>query len=66
VGDGSNSEDEKHKCCCSRWGDTQECYRYHKMGHFARYCPETALVESTAPIKTAVATTTTTISIKVS
>jgi len=54
--DGSSSESEKH-----RRRHTQECYRCHKVGHIARYCPSTAVVESTAPTETAAATTTTSI-----
>jgi len=51
--DGSSLESEKH---CRR--HTQKCYRCHKVGHIARYCPSTTVVESAAPIETAVATTT--------
>jgi len=54
--DGSSSESEKH-----RRRHTQECYRCHKMGHIARYCPSTAPVESGAPTETAAATTMTSI-----
>jgi len=54
--DGSSLESEKH-----RRRHTQECYRCHKMGHIARYCPSTAPVESGAPTETAAATTTTSI-----
>jgi len=54
--DGSSSESEKYRRM--NWGDTQECYRCHKMGHIARYCPSTAPVESAAPTETAAATTT--------
>jgi hypothetical protein len=58
--DGSSSESEKH-----RRRHTQECYRCHKVGHIARYCPSPALVESGAPTETAAAaaaaTTTTSI-----
>jgi hypothetical protein len=61
--DGSSSESEKH-----RRRHTQECYRCHKVGHIARYCPSTAPVESVAPTETAAAaaaaTTTTTTSIE--
>jgi len=49
--DGSSSESEKH-----RRRHTQECYRCHKVGHIARYCPSTAPVESGAPTETAAAT----------
>jgi hypothetical protein len=55
--DGSSSENEKH---ASRRRDTQECYRCHKVGHIARYCPSTAPVESGAPTETAAAAETTT------
>jgi len=54
--DGNSSESEKHRC-----RHTQECYRCHKVGHTAQYCPSTAPVESTAPTATAAATTTTSI-----
>jgi hypothetical protein len=52
-GDGSSSESKKH---CRR--HTQECYRCHKVGHIARYCPSTAPVERAAPTETVVAATT--------
>ena len=48
--DGSSSESEKH-----RRRHTQECYRCHKVGHIARYCPSTAQVESAAQTETAAA-----------
>jgi hypothetical protein len=51
--DGSSSESEKH-----RRRHTQECYRCHKVGHIARYCPSTAVVQSAAPTEIAAATTT--------
>jgi len=51
--DGSSSESEKHRR--TNWRDTQECYRCHKVGHIARYCPSTAPVESAAPTETAAA-----------
>jgi len=61
--DGSSSESEKH-----RRRHTQECYRCHKIGHIARYCPSTAPLESGAPTETAAAAaaaaTTTTTSIE--
>jgi len=61
--DGSSSESEKH-----RHRHTQECYRCHKIGHIARYCPGTAPLESRAPTETAAAAaaaaTTTTTSIE--
>jgi len=53
--DGSSSESEKH-----RRRHTQECYRCHKVGHIARYCPGTAPVESGAPTETAAAAAATT------
>ena len=53
--DGSSSESEKH-----RHRNTQECYRCHKIGHIARYCPRTAPVASSAATETAATTTTTT------
>jgi len=49
-GDGSSSESEKH-----RRRHTEECYRCHKIGHIARYCPGTAPLESGAPTETAAA-----------
>jgi len=54
--DGSSSESDKHRR--RNWRDTQECYRCHKVGHIAQYCPSTAVVESAAPTETAAATTT--------
>jgi hypothetical protein len=60
--DGSSSESEKH-----RRRHTQECYRCHKVGHIAWYCPSTAPVERIAPTETAAsaaAATTTTTSIE--
>jgi hypothetical protein len=54
--DGSSSESEKH-----RHRRTQECYRCHKVGHIARYCPSKAPMESAAPTETAAATTMTSI-----
>jgi hypothetical protein len=57
--DGSSSESEKH-----RRRHTQECYRCHKVGHIARYCPSTAPVESSAATETAAAAETTTTSIE--
>jgi len=63
--DGSSSDNEKHASRRTNWRDTQECYRCHKKGHIARYCPSTALVEREAPTETAAAaaaaTTTTSI-----
>jgi len=63
--DGSSWENEKHANRGTKSRDTQECYRCHKMGHNARYCPSTAPVESAAPTETAAAaaaaTTTTSI-----
>jgi len=57
---GSSLESEKHRC-----RHTQECYRCHKVGHIARYCPSTVQVESAAQKETAAAaasaTTTTSI-----
>jgi hypothetical protein len=46
---------------------TQECYRCHKVGHIARYCPSTAPVVSvplTGTAAAAAAATTTTTSIE--
>jgi len=57
--DGSSSESEKHLR-----RHTQECYRCHKVGHIARYCPSTAPVESGAPTETAAAAAMTTTSIE--
>ena len=57
----STSDDEKNH----RRRQTQECYRCHKVGHIAWYCPSTTPVESAAPTETAaVATTMTTTSIE--
>jgi len=53
--DVSSSESENH-----RRRHTQECYRCHKVGHIARYCPSTAPVESGAPTETAAAAAATT------
>jgi len=47
--DGSRSDNEKHASRRTNWRDTQECYRCHKKGHIARYCPSSAPVESGAP-----------------
>jgi hypothetical protein len=55
---GSSLDNEKHASRRTNWRDTQECYRCHKVGHIARYCPSTAPVESTAPTETAAAATT--------
>jgi hypothetical protein len=55
----SNSESEKH-----RRRHTQGCYRCHKIGHIARYCPSTAPVESSASTETTAATATTTTGIE--
>jgi hypothetical protein len=54
--DGSSSESEKHRH--RNWKDTQECYRCHKVGHIARYCPSTAPMESVAPMESAAQTET--------
>jgi hypothetical protein len=51
--DGSSSESVKH-----RRRHTQECYRCHKVGHIARYCPSTAPMESVAPMESAAQTET--------
>ena len=56
-----NKTKQKHTSRRTNWRDTQECYRCHKVGHIARYCPSTAPVESAALTETAAATTTTTI-----
>ena len=56
--DGSSSENEKHTHHHTNWRDTQGCYRCHKVGHTSRYCPSTAVLESTAPPETAAATIT--------
>jgi len=67
VSDGSSSYNEKHVSRRTNWRDTQECYRCHKKGHIARYCPSTAPVVSGAPTETtaaAAATTMTTTSIE--
>jgi len=53
--DGSSSESEKHASRRTNWRDTQECYRCHKKGHIAQYCPSTAPVKSGAPTETAAA-----------
>ena len=54
--DGSSTESEKYRC-----RHPQECYKCHPVGHIARYCPSTALVESAAPTETAAVTTMTSI-----
>jgi len=59
--DDSSSQNERH---ASRRRDTQECYRCHKVGHIARYCPSTGPVESSAGTATAAAAETTTTSIE--
>jgi hypothetical protein len=51
----SSAENKKHVNCGTKWRDTQECYRCHKVGHIARYCPSTAQVEITAQKVTAAA-----------
>jgi hypothetical protein len=51
--DGSCPESEMH-----RHRHTQECYRCHRVGHTARYCPSTAPLESGAPTETVAAVTT--------
>jgi len=56
--DGHSSESEKD--CRTNRRDTQECYRCHKKGHIARYCPSTAPVETRAPTETAATTMMTT------
>jgi len=60
--DGSSLESEKHRR--RNWKDTEECYRCHRVGHIAQYCPSTAPVESGAPTETAAAATTKTTSIE--
>jgi len=57
--DASSLESEKHRC-----RRTQECYRWHKVGHIVRYCPSTAPVESSAATETAAAAETATTSIE--
>ena len=59
--DGSSSDNEKHASRSTNWRDTQECYRCHKVGHIARYCPSTAPVECRVLTEAAAATTTTSI-----
>jgi len=56
---GSSSESEKH-----RRRHTQKCYRCHKVGHIARYCPSIAVVESAAPTETLATASMTTTSIE--
>jgi len=50
--DGSSSDSEKYTRCCTNWRDTLGCYRCHKVGHIAQYCPSIAPVESGAPTDT--------------
>jgi len=54
--DGSCSESEKHRR--RNWRDTRECYRCHRVGHIARYCPSTAPMECAAPIESTAPTKT--------
>jgi hypothetical protein len=54
---GSILESEKH-----RRRHTQECYRCHKVGHTAQYCPSTTPEDNSAPTETAAAAETTTTS----
>jgi hypothetical protein len=61
ASDGSSSENENHATRSTKWRDTQECYRCHKVGHIAWYCPSTAPVDCAAPTETASATMTTSI-----
>jgi len=51
--DGSSLESEKHRC-----RRTQEYYRWHKVGHIARYCSSTAPMESGAPMESTAPTET--------
>ena len=44
-------DEKKHHS--TKWMDTQEWYKFHKVRHIARYYPSTAPVESTAPTETA-------------
>jgi hypothetical protein len=48
------SQKQRHR----NWKDTQECYRCYLVGHNARYCPSTTVMESAAPTETAAAMTT--------
>jgi len=63
-GDGSSSEDEKHASRRTNWRDIQVCYRCHKIGHIAQYCPSTAPEEREETVAAAAATTATMTSIE--
>jgi Tfp pilus assembly major pilin PilA len=55
----SYTVDEKQQHS-TKWMDTQECHRSHKVGYIARYYLSTAPVEITAQTETANAAVTTT------
>jgi len=64
VSDSSSLEIEKYASCSTNWWDTQECYRYHKVGYIVWYCSSTAVVESEAQMVVVAAMSTMTMTIE--